>query len=217
MARPTVIQNETILAAARAVFLERGLLGTTADVASRAGVSEGTLFKRFKSKDDLFRAAMQPPIDPTLFMELPQRVGKGDVREQLEEIGLRALEQFQKLVPFIMTMVSSPGFPGLPHVHQGTHPATRSMRAMMGYLEAEMRAGRLHRSDPEILARSFLGAIFNYAFLDTTTRANEELPLPPETFVRGLVAVLWTGIEPQPVASAGIRTKERTIGRSRKR
>lgn len=217
MSRPTVIQNDTILAAAREVFLEHGFQGTTAHVAARAGVSEGTIFKRFKSKDDLFRAAMQPPVDPTLFAELPQRVGKGDVREHLVEVGGRALEQFRKLVPFIMSMVSTPGFPGLPHAHEGTHPATRAMRAMMGYLEAEMRAGRLRRSDPEILARTFMGALFNYAFLDSMTRANQELPLPAETFVRGLVAVLWTGIEPQPTASASIRTMERKQAKPRRR
>lgn len=216
MSRPTVIQNDTIIAAAREVFLERGLLGTTADVAARAGVSEGTIFKRFKSKDDLFRAAMQPPIDPALFAGLAQRVGKGEVREHLEDVGLLALEQFRKLVPFIMTLMSSPGFSGLPKAHEGTHPATRGMRAMMGYLEAEMRLGRIRRSDPEILARAFLGAVFNYAFLDTTTIANEELPLPAQTFVRGLVAVLWAGIDPQPIASTSIRTHERkgTSGRT---
>lgn len=210
MSRPTVIQNDTIIAAAREVFLERGLLGTTADVAARAGVSEETIFKRFKSKDDLFRAAMQPPMDPALFAGLAQRVGKGDVREQLEDVGMLALEQFTRLVPFIMTMVSSPGFPGLATAREGSHPATRGVRAVMGYLEAEMRLGRLRRSDPEILARTFMGALFNYAFLDTTTTANLELPLPAPTFVRGLVAVLWAGIEPQPNASASIGTSERT-------
>ncbi|MBK6513564.1 MAG: TetR family transcriptional regulator [Polyangiaceae bacterium] len=40
MARPTVIRNEAILEAARDVFLERGILGTSAEVAQRAGVSE---------------------------------------------------------------------------------------------------------------------------------------------------------------------------------
>ena len=58
MARPTVIRNEAILQAARDVFLERGILATSAEVAQRAGVSEGSLFKRFKTKADLFRAAM---------------------------------------------------------------------------------------------------------------------------------------------------------------
>ena len=50
MARPTVIRDEQILDAARIVFLERGVLATTAEVAQRAQVSEGSLFKRFKTK-----------------------------------------------------------------------------------------------------------------------------------------------------------------------
>ena len=58
MARPTSIKDETIVAAAREVFLERGIQATTAEVAERAGVSEGSVFKRFKTKSELFRAAM---------------------------------------------------------------------------------------------------------------------------------------------------------------
>jgi len=54
MARPTVIRDETIIDAAREVFLERGFGATTAEVAVRAGVSEGSIFKRFNSKVDLF-------------------------------------------------------------------------------------------------------------------------------------------------------------------
>ena len=54
------MQVTLILSAARAVFLERGAMGTTSEVAARAGVSEGTIFNRFKSKEMLFRAAMHP-------------------------------------------------------------------------------------------------------------------------------------------------------------
>lgn len=216
MSRPAVIENETILAAARDVFLERGLRGTTADVASRAGVSEGTLFKRFKSKEALFRAAMRTPVDLSVFADIGDRVGKGEVREHLVDVGLRALEAFRTIVPFIMTVMASPDYPGLPHPGEGDHPATRSMRAMMGYLEAEMRLGRIRRSDAEILARTFLGSIFNYAWLDTTTHANEDLPLPAEAFVRGIVALLWAGIAPQPPPPTGIGAKGRKKSAARR-
>ena len=48
--------RELIVAAATEVFAERGLEASTAEIASRAGVGEATLFRRFPSKDDLVTA-----------------------------------------------------------------------------------------------------------------------------------------------------------------
>jgi AcrR family transcriptional regulator len=55
----------TILDAARASFAERGLSGTTIrGVAAAAGVDAALVHHYFGSKDDLFLAAMELPIDP---------------------------------------------------------------------------------------------------------------------------------------------------------
>jgi AcrR family transcriptional regulator len=52
-----------ILAAASAVFAERGLEASTAEIARRAGVGEATLFRRFPSKDDLIVAILAEHMD----------------------------------------------------------------------------------------------------------------------------------------------------------
>ncbi|GAA1893831.1 TetR/AcrR family transcriptional regulator [Asanoa iriomotensis] len=52
-----------ILAAAEAVFAERGAAGSTEEVASRAGVAVGTVFRHFPTKDDLLRAVMKDLLD----------------------------------------------------------------------------------------------------------------------------------------------------------
>ena len=59
MPRPVTIQDSAILDAARRVFLVRGYSASTAEIARRAGVSEGSLFKRFRTKTALFLAAIQ--------------------------------------------------------------------------------------------------------------------------------------------------------------
>jgi AcrR family transcriptional regulator len=48
-----------ILAAADAVFAERGAAASTEDVAARAGVAVGTVFRHFPTKDDLLRAVLK--------------------------------------------------------------------------------------------------------------------------------------------------------------
>lgn len=49
--------RERLLAAAEAVFLERGAEASMEDVAKRAGVGIGTLYRRFPTRDALFAAA----------------------------------------------------------------------------------------------------------------------------------------------------------------
>jgi hypothetical protein len=67
---------------------------------------------------------------------------------------------------------------------------------LAAYFEAEMRLGRLRRHDPEILARIFFGSLQAYAFFELLLKAQDELPLPPATYVRGLVQLVWEGAAP---------------------
>jgi AcrR family transcriptional regulator len=201
MARPVTIKDETILEAARAVFLERGILGTTAEVAERAGVSEGTVFNRFKTKLELFHAAMRPQLEePGWLRTLGSRVGKGDLRQNLVELGGEIIAFFRTVLPFMMMSWSNPS--GVPAHFLGPNPPPiRGLKLLTGYFEAEMRARRLRRHDPEVVARTFVGALQNYVFFEILLKANEELPLAEEVFLRGLVNLLWNGAAPRPERS----------------
>lgn len=56
-----------LLAAALDVFVERGFAATRLDeVAARAGVSKGTLYLYFASKEDLFKAVVRQSIVPLI-------------------------------------------------------------------------------------------------------------------------------------------------------
>lgn len=56
-----------IMAAALDVFVERGFAATKLDdVAARAGVSKGTLYLYFSSKEELFKAVIQQDILPVV-------------------------------------------------------------------------------------------------------------------------------------------------------
>jgi AcrR family transcriptional regulator len=56
-----------LLAAALDLFVERGFAATKLDdVAARAGVSKGTLYLYFASKEELFKAVIQQGILPML-------------------------------------------------------------------------------------------------------------------------------------------------------
>ncbi len=205
MARPTTIRDEQILQAARAVFLEKGISATTAEVARRAGIAEGSIFHRYKSKPALFQAAMQlDTLDPPWLRLLVAKVGYGDLRETLVDVGLAAIDFFRTLMPLMMMSWSNPETAGAwPEGLSGPQPLpVRAIRRIASVFEAEMRAGRLRRHDPEILARAFVGGLVHYVFFELMAKnASDELPLPAETFVRGLVHLYWNGaapVEPTP-------------------
>lgn len=198
MARPSTITDEQILEAARAVFLEQGVTATTAEVARRAGVAEGTLFKRFGNKAELFRAAMQVELnDPEWLRTLIGAREGEDPRQVLQRVGEQAVAFFRQLVPLMMMHWSSGKQFRLPDHLQGPNAAPlRALAALGAFVEREMAAGRMRHHSPEVVARMFLGSIQSYVFFELLLRAQRRMAVPVEEYLRELIDIIWTGVSP---------------------
>ena len=167
MARPASISEDAILNAARRVFLKHGYQAGTAQVAREAGVSEGSLFKHFKTKQALFLAAMAVESQEQEWeARLMQSVGTGDIRKTLEHVGLQMLRRLQILMPCIMMVNAS----GITFTRTGQceddPPPLRLIRLLTRYFRAEIKAGRLAMTAPEMQAHAFIGAISHYVFCE---------------------------------------------------
>jgi AcrR family transcriptional regulator len=220
MARPVSIRDESIIAAAREVFLERGIQATTAEVAERAGVSEGSVFKRFKTKAELFEAAMGEELPKPAFLKnLTSRVGKGTIDESLFELGMEILAFFRELIPLMMMAWSNPGPNGLPARIAGPNPPpVRALNKLAGFFEAEMQRGRLRRHDAEVVARTFVGALHHFAFFELLQVTGDALPLGAEQYVRGLVSLMIQGIGAAGVTQERApRSRTRSVASSQRR
>jgi AcrR family transcriptional regulator len=171
--RPPVISRERLLEVAREVFLEHGIRATTSEVASRAGVAEGTIFHRFKSKEELFHAAMRfDPHEAVAFVEsLPGLAGKGPLRATLVGFATRFLELGRLALPAMMMQWSNPES-GLCSGQMGERAERyrRVVRAISDYFEAEMVGGRIERRNPEVLARMLLGSLHHYCMSELFAR-----------------------------------------------
>ena len=193
MARPKTISNAQILEAARDVFLREGFSASTSAIARAAQVSEGSLFKRFGSKEDLFHAALEiPRLD--LAESLEGRVGHGAVRGNLEWVAQRLLAFFDELMPTVMTLwrKHAPDMKALWKGQDAPQPV-RILRDLVRYIEAEVRLGRIGPVEPAVLARVLVGSTHHYAFL---CQLGLQVPMAPEAYARQLVATLWRGIAP---------------------
>lgn len=194
MARPRSITNEQILDAARIVFLERGPGATTAEIAAKAKISEGSIFKRFNTKTELFQAALGASVQPGWFEVLPAAMEMG-LQEGLMRVGQAALDFFIEMIPRLNMMLSS-----LPEVHQGLPTFSRegmpvkAIRMLAGLMQHWQQKGLMRQTDPEVGARMFLGAIFHFAFTEVSG-INRWLPMPRQQFLEHLVENLAQGLE----------------------
>lgn len=188
MSRPVAIDDAVILDAARAVFLAKGYRASTAEVARRARVSEGTLFKRYRTKSELFLAAMEIADGEQPWRErLLALAGRADPRRTLLAYGRDLLAQLRLVTPRIL-MVSASGLSfAKGYRPPEPPPPVAHIRALAGYFEAERRSGRWMMPAPPIIAHMFVGALAHYAFCETVFGYRSA---PPEAFVRGLVDVI---------------------------
>ena len=195
MARKTVISDDEILLAAREVFLETGPTATTAEVARRAGISEGSLFKRYATKNEMIIAAMKMRDEAPWQQGLPARVGVGDMSLQLADLMGELIAFFRMIAPRLALMSSC-------HIRIedffGAHrepPPVMGIRSLARYLSAEQQLGRIGPCDVEIVARVLLGASIQYA-MHESHGVQAWLPMPQETFIRGTVALVFHGVAP---------------------
>ena len=195
MARPRKITSEQILKAAQAVFLKKGFGASTAEIANKAGISEGSIFKRFPTKEALFIAAMGMSKVSSVVSSIEAMVGQGDLRENLETIGFEMVSFIQELLPKMM-MVRSKGLPLPPMLTgAGTAPPVRVIKALTDLFEKEIALKRMHCEQPKIVAMMFLGSVTEYVFLSQASA-----PLPDiEDYMGSVVEVLWRSIQPDEV------------------
>lgn len=188
MARQVSIHNETILAAARKVFLRHGFRVATARIAREAGISEGSIFKHFKTKSALFQAAMQVESKLQAWEEqLMRSVGTGDIRQTLETAGRQLLQRLQIIIPCLVMIRSS----GITIASPNQPPP--EIKILTAYFMAENKRGRLVVSKPEALAHTIVGTFSFYAFCETIWGYR---PASPSAYIRGMVNMFLQSILP---------------------
>jgi AcrR family transcriptional regulator len=194
MARPITITNEQILEAARTVFLKDGMNASTVEIARLAGVSEGSIFRRFTTKDALFRAAIKPPPVPSWVRELDLLSGQGEMRDNLIRIVREIIHFAQERIPFAMLGWShKPSSDSVSPEEEA--PIVRDSRRLARFLQQEVERGRLRPCQVEMVARLLLGPCLNLV-LDSVVNKQPLTIEEIDRFTADLIETLWQGIAP---------------------
>lgn len=148
---------EEILAAALDVFVERGFArARLEEVARRAGVTKGTIYLYFKSKEALFKAVVRGTIVPVIAQgEALAQSFTGSARDLVEQlvreywtlVGETRLAGIPKLM-----MAEAATFPALTKFYY-EEVVTRGHRLMAGVIERGIKSGEFRSVDVMIAAK----------------------------------------------------------------
>ncbi|KAF0245534.1 MAG: TetR family transcriptional [Planctomycetota bacterium] len=192
MGRKRDIEDEALLAAARAVFVKKGFSATTREIAARARISEAVIYQRHPTKADLFFAAMVPPdLDVDALFAPPRTRASG--RASLESLALGIMEYFRKLVPVFLPLLNHPSFDFATFAHgRPDSPFGRLQRGLHERLDRLARDGVLSAAH---LTGAALGLFSSLHFLAIVEKLHRHRI--DDDAVRSIVRAFWDGLAPR--------------------
>ncbi|MBR0682301.1 TetR/AcrR family transcriptional regulator [Roseomonas eburnea] len=189
-----------LLAAALDTFRDKGFATTRMeDIAARAGVSKGTIYLYYPSKQAVFEALVRESILPNLArLEAIQAAASGSCADRLR-LFVRSLAEATAdarifAIPKLV-LTEAGNFPELARFYR-QEVVARGLAMVAGLLEEGMRRGEFRQVDAGLAARLFIGPVMLAALWRSTFGAIEETPLPSgamldlhlDLFLRGIAA-----------------------------
>jgi AcrR family transcriptional regulator len=156
---PETDKRRQILDGARAVFLSAGFDGASmGEIARAAGVSKGTLYVYFDSKESLFEAltiAERQGLAEALFRLDADDPDVAGVLVRLGHSYLAELARPDHVAVIRMVIGATEKFPRFGQAFYEAGPV-QGVTRLTAYLSAQVAAGRLVAADPALAAMHFL-------------------------------------------------------------
>ncbi|MFC7398905.1 TetR/AcrR family transcriptional regulator [Chelatococcus sp. GCM10030263] len=155
-------KRREIMEGARQVFRARGFDGASmGDIAKAAGVSKGTLYVYFDSKESLFRALINLDRRDAAERLFDLDEEEPDVRGVLGRLGrsfVSMMLQPDHIALLRMVIGAAEKFPALGRAFFEAGPCFGVSR-LSAYLARQTAAGRLKIDDPDLAAAQFLSLV----------------------------------------------------------
>lgn len=187
-----------IVAAALAAFAENGFAGTRLeDVAARAGVSKGTVYLYFDSKEDLFKAVIRENLVPNLaFAEGRLQGVEGTAAELLSEFLRRIAHLVAEtdLGAIPKLLISEAGsFPELADFY-AREVATRGVSLFDALLKRGAEEGEFRPADARMLAPVLMAPILMLSLWKTVLEPHLDWDIEAEAFLDSYLDIVLNGL-----------------------
>ncbi len=158
----TAKRKEALISAARKLFTEHGLAGTTLEmITAEAGGSRRTIYELFGNKDGIFEAVVRDGTKHATSIIGEIQFSNLELRESLIEFGTKLmtfLTAADTIKYFRLLISEIPRFPHVGKVFYETG-SLEGRRILAAYFTAQIAAGNWPKSDPEQAAIFLLSLI----------------------------------------------------------
>jgi AcrR family transcriptional regulator len=195
---------DEVLDAALELFIEKGFASTRVeDIAKRAGLSKGTVYLYFPSKEALLEGLVRRAILPIADSALTTLHDyEGDPRVVLSMVLTMLAGRFGD--PKVMAMPKlifreAMGFPGLAEMYR-REVLDRVLPAVEGLLRRGIEQGYLRQVDPSLTIRSIIGPLMLHVAMAEIFGITPEGGLHMEKLVENHLSILFDGLSAPPSA-----------------
>ena len=189
---------DELLDAAMAVFAEQGFAGAKMeDIARRAGVSKGTVYLYFASKEALIEGIIQRAVAPIASGALPQLAAfEGDPRLPITMLlktiaGL--LSDPAKLAIPRLFLREGMNIPGIADIYR-RDVLDKAMPVLTGLVERGVASGHLRAVDPDLTVRSIVGPLIAHVALSEIFGIRPEDGLALDRLIDNHLDILFCGL-----------------------
>jgi AcrR family transcriptional regulator len=188
-----------IVHAAVTLFAAQGYARTTtADIAREAGISEGTIYRYFTSKQELlFSFIESTALAPlrSVFATSAEVGGDEEMLRRILEERFTLIEQYQ---PLMKVAIGEALFD--PELAQAL---TRQMAGpvvalVKSFLNERIRNGRFRRVDPDIAARALVGMVIAFAVIWPVLLPQAKRRRAPRRLAAALASLFLDGVRRSP-------------------
>jgi AcrR family transcriptional regulator len=189
-----------IIDAALELFAEKGFSGTkTREIAELAGISETLIFQHFKTKGDLYRAALRElfahhPVIPEIEGNIETKDDRGVFFALAHHMITHARQDPRIIRLSAFAALEGSDFADL--FHSGEDSPVRISELLASYIEQRMKDGAFKKVNAHIVARLFIETIFMHIVDQEVALTGPPLSFPVEETVDALVNVYLDGIKP---------------------
>ncbi len=197
---------DEVLDAALELFMDKGFAATRVeDIAKRAGLSKGTVYLYFPSKEAVLEGLVRRAIIPIADSALDALATyEGDPRiviaMVIRMVGHRFADPRIVAIPKVVFREVL-GFPHLAEMYR-TEVLDRVMPVVTGLVRRGVEQGYLRQVDPELTVRSIIGPLMLHLVMAEVFGITPEGGLHFDRLVDNHLSILFDGLSAPPSAKA---------------
>lgn len=185
-----------ILEAAIKVFSQKGFsASTTKEIAAEAGVSEGTIFKYFRTKKDLLLGLLAPVVTESLYKIMDESQKGAKEEAVLEQFLKKHMHFIRENIELIKIIFYESQFHEELRMNFLENLVIKVTGLLEDYFREKIAEGVFKDIDPRIAVRSLIGMYAALVIWKDVLKGDEYVLLDDEMAVKTIIDIFFNGVK----------------------